>query len=245
VRWETVVGVDWSGATDDDGAMGTYAATIVGGRVVDIRNAGRKAVVEHVDGLAGSVLAGFDFSFSYPRWFVESLGCTTVRELWEVVFTGGERWLQTKPVPDPFYGKDGKKRPPDLVQDRRACEAALGAASPFLLAGPKQVGTGTIRGMPFLAELAARGWSIWPFDAPTARTVVEVYPARCGVEVEALTAQILPDAWRPLVEMVRDAADATCAAVAMWRQQGALDGIERAAIDPLEGAIWPATTLLR
>src|SRR5262245_2879401 len=124
--WDTVVGIDWSGAKERDGAKGTYAATIVGGRMVDIRSAGRKAIVEYVDGLGGTVLAGFDFSFSYPRWFVESLGCTTVHELWGVVASEGERWLAD--VPDPFYGKNGKKRPPGIV-DRRRSERALGAAS--------------------------------------------------------------------------------------------------------------------
>jgi hypothetical protein len=239
--WDTVVGVDWSGANTHDGAKGTYAATIVGGRTVDIRSAGRTAVVEYVDGLDGTVLAGFDFSFSYPRWFVESLGCTNVRQLWHVVSTDGERWLET--VPDPFYGKNGKKRPAGLAGDRRASESAVGAASPFLLAGRKQVGTGTIRGMPFLVELAARGWSIWPFDPPTARTVVEVYPALATVDVDELTNDVLPGRWRPLVQRVADARDALRAALEMWERQAELDVIDRSAIDALEGAIWPAARL--
>jgi hypothetical protein len=241
VRWDTVVGIDWSGAKEHDGAKGTYAATIVGGRIVDIRSAGRKAIVEHVEGIEGRVLAGFDFSFSYPRWFVESLGCTSARELWRLVCEEGERWLQT--LPDPFYGKNGKKRPAGVVTDRRACEAAANAASPFLLAGPKQVGTGTIRGMPFLVELAARGWSIWPFDPPTGRTIVEVYPSVTGVDVAALTTDTLPERWRRIASMVPDARDATRAAIAMWERQEELEEIDTGAIDPLEGAIWPATPL--
>jgi hypothetical protein len=241
VDWDTVVGVDWSGAKERDGAKRTYAATVAGGCIVDIRSTGRSAMVEHVDGLAGSVLAGFDFSFSYPRWFVESLGCATVHELWHIVATEGERWLAA--VPDPFYGKNGKKRPSAIVDDRRTSERALGAASPFLLAGPKQVGTGTIRGMPFLVELAARGWSIWPFDPPAQRTIVEVYPAICDVEIEVLPADVLPDRWRSLVQRVPDARDALRAALTMWERQAELDAIDRNAIDPLEGAIWPAPLL--
>lgn len=239
--WDTVVGVDWSGSKERDGAKGTYAATIVGGRMVDIRSAGRKAMVEYVDGLAGRVLAGFDFSFSYPRWFVESLGCTNVHELWEAVAIDGERWLAT--VPDPFYGKNGKQRPPLLADDRRSSERALGASSSFLLAGPKQVGTGTIRGMPFLVDLAARGWSIWPFDPSTERTIVEVYPAICDVDVEGLADNVLADRWRSLVQRVADARYALRAALTMWERQAELDAIDRTAIDPLEGAIWPAPVL--
>ena len=49
--------------------------------------------------------------------------------------------------------------------------------SVFQIAGPGAVGPGSLRGMPRLARLRDAGCAVWPFDAASAQTVVEVYPA--------------------------------------------------------------------
>jgi hypothetical protein len=46
----------------------------------------------------------------------------------------------------------------------------------FHVLGPGTVGTGSIRGMPYLRQLREAGFSIWPFDPPSPWKVVEIYP---------------------------------------------------------------------
>jgi hypothetical protein len=46
----------------------------------------------------------------------------------------------------------------------------------FQLAGPGHVGTGSLRGMPFLADLLDAGFSVWPFQEPSNHVVIEIYP---------------------------------------------------------------------
>ncbi|MFH4263722.1 hypothetical protein WAJ43_23025, partial [Acinetobacter baumannii] len=55
-------------------------------------------------------------------------------------------------------------------------EQEAGAKPTFLLAGGGHVGTGSLRGMPFLAALRAAGYAVWPFDDAAGRTAVEIYP---------------------------------------------------------------------
>jgi len=37
------------------------------------------------------------------------------------------------------------------------------------------VGTGTLRGIPFLPALREAGWAIWPYDEPTEHVVAEIW----------------------------------------------------------------------
>lgn len=238
MRRDAVVGVDWSGAKAADGAAGTWAATVRNGRVDDLRNGPRCKIVDYVASLPGHVLAGFDFSFSYPAWFVRALGCADVRDLWARVAADGEGWLAD--VPEPFYGKGGKKQSPVVAAWKRCCEAQVGAESSFCLAGAKQVGTGAIRGMPFLIDLQRAGWSIWPFDPVSDRVVVEVYPALAQIpDVDALPPAVLPEPWRARARASRDAMDAVRAALALWQHRRELSTIDRSCLDLLEGAIFP------
>ena len=48
--------------------------------------------------------------------------------------------------------------------------------SGFKIADAGQVGTGSIRGIPYLTQLRAAGIAVWPFDPPTRPLVVEIYP---------------------------------------------------------------------
>ena len=48
--------------------------------------------------------------------------------------------------------------------------------SVFQIGGAGAVGTGSIRGMPYLATLRAAGFSIWPFHKVQTPLVIEIYP---------------------------------------------------------------------
>ena len=60
------------------------------------------------------LVVGLDFAFSFPHWFAEREGATSVEECWNLVAEHGEDWL-AKCGP-PFWGRPGKPRP-DLPED--------------------------------------------------------------------------------------------------------------------------------
>jgi hypothetical protein len=84
-----------------------------------------------------------------------------------------EGWLTE--VPPSFYGKGGRRRDPEWAADLMRRTDRRGSASPFLLAGPKQVGTGSLRGFAHLARLKDEGFAIWPFDPPALPLALEIY----------------------------------------------------------------------
>jgi hypothetical protein len=236
-----VVAVDWSSAVNPsaqrkhiwtaelraDGSIGCSA-----GRT-------REETIDLLVARPGAVLAGLDFSFSVPAWFAGELGVRSVDEVWEWAATDGDAWLaECRP---PFWGKGPRVRC-DVPADRRyrVAEEGLRAAgfpakSVFQLVGNGQVGAGSVRGMPHLARLRAEGFAIWPFDAPTERTIFEIYPSAlrrwwCGGDSD------LPETAR----VSRDARDAAVSAVVMGRHRDELaaamplgDPVTR-----LEGAVW-------
>jgi len=177
-----VVAVDWYGA-----AHGAYSriwlAHVVDGELVALRNGrNRQEVTDDLvalrDRAAGGLVAGLDFSFSLPAWFVQTLSCTTVDDLWRTVEQVGEQWLSD--CAPPFWGRPGCPRPSLSGQFRQAEQMiSVGGISPkstFQIGGAGAVGTGSIRGMPHLRQLRDAGFSIWPFDPPSAWTVLEIYP---------------------------------------------------------------------
>src|SRR5205085_2351508 len=96
--------------------------------------------------------------------------------------------------------------------------------SVFQLVGAGQVGTGSLRGIPFLPRLRER-FAIWPFDEPRLPLVVEVYPRLYLVHAEG----DYPN------EHARDAA---AAALAMSRWSGDWYRLRRESAYSLEGRIW-------
>ncbi len=121
------------------------------------------------------VVAGLDFSFSYPAWFLRELGCGSAPELWALAAAEGERWLR-EPHPHFWGRRKGIGPPPEhrapgslgYRQCERAAVVKTGRLplSSFQIGGAGAVGTGTLRGLPMLARLRAAGWSVWPFDPP-------------------------------------------------------------------------------
>jgi hypothetical protein len=123
-------------------------------------------------------LVGLDFAFSVPAWFAASRGWAHVDAVWTAARDDGEAWLAECAAP--FWGRPGTRRPHAAAHGLRDTERMWATAqrpkSVFQIGGAGSVGTGSVRGMPMLLALRARGWSVWPFDAPSSHTVVEIYP---------------------------------------------------------------------
>ena len=220
----------------------------------------RHEVIEYLIEVASTnpdLVVGLDFAFSFPRWFAESEGVTSVEECWNLVAEHGEDWL-AKCEP-PFWGRSGKPRP-DLPEDKHyrcteRCAARAEGANPksvFQIGGAGAVGTGSIRGMPHLANLAAQGFSIWPFHEPRTPTVVEIYPRLLTDSVNKsdfcerrahLAAECSPEIGGGLAckaASSEDAFDAAVSAVVMSRHIDEIAALTRSQdpVELIEGAIW-------
>jgi hypothetical protein len=228
----TVVAVDWSGARGETKPhAGIWITARRGDEVLEDRGGwSRVEAAARVIALPPPIVAGFDFSFGVPAWFARELGCTTIDDLWERAAQHGEQWLTPAP---PFWNtrclhrRDARFR----VCEERLLEAGYGPKSVFQLVGNGQVGPGSVRGMPYLAELRDAGFAIWPFDGARERTTIEIYPSLCR--------KLFPeydDASAPTV----DARDARASARVMQTRAGELLALS-AATDPvtrIEGDVW-------
>lgn len=220
-------------------------------RLRDVRGGlDREGVVAHVLELAeeGPAVVGLDFSFGLPAWFAAEQGAGDAEELWAVVAARGERWLRECPAP--FWGRPGTRRPPP--DPARPLWRRTERASPhrplstFQVGGAGAVGTGSLRGMPLLARLRAAGAAVWPQDAASHLTVVEIYPREMTGPVvksdpAARRARVaadprVPAAAADAVAASEDAFDAAFSALALAEHVDELTAL-RAAPD-VEGEIW-------
>ena len=177
-----VVAVDWSGA-QVGAADRIWLGHVRQGRLVELRNGlDRRQTINHLIDLRercpDGLVVGLDFAFSVPSWFLPECGAATVFELWNIVEAQGEQWLVA--CNPPWWGRPGRRRP-ELPEHFRQCErtavtGGIGAKSVFQIGGAGSVGTGSLRGMPYLTQLRRAGFGIWPFDPPSPWTVVEIYP---------------------------------------------------------------------
>jgi hypothetical protein len=234
--------VDWSGARSlpaqrrgiwladaEDGMLRSVVGGFTRAEVTD-------EILRRVDD--GVTLAGLDFSFSFPAWFVDALGAADGPGVWELAARDGERWLET--CEPPFWGRPGRPRPAFGVgrEERRRTERDVPAGcrvpkGTFQIGGAGAVGTASVRGMPQLARLRAAGMVVWPFDdtAPGTPAVAEVYPrwwtgsvikrrgAARARHLDGLGlppgARLVPTALAELAAASEDAFDATCAALGL------------------------------
>ena len=232
-----VVAVDWSGRRTGEAI---WAASADGGELLELERGSREEVIEEVLRRRDTVV-GLDFAFSLPIDYVRSRGWTSAREVWAAMEREGEAIL-ADPQP-PFWGRKGSRAQTGWEPLRRT-EREAGAKSVFQIGGAGSVGTGSIRGMPYLLRLAEAGWSVWPFDEPGRPLAVEIYPRlltgpvvkRRRAERER-AARDLPVWARERATESEDALDAALSALAMsratWGLPPARDEQER-----LEGAIW-------
>ena len=207
---QRVVGVDWSGDQGPGQRRKIWAGiwTASTGKVLLESGRTRDELMEWLVELAGEtprMVVGFDFTFSYPAWFLRELGIVSAPEFWRLVADGqGERWLHKDCEDGRFWGRVGSRRhgkkPAEFCGEhahrmlRRAETvlkvraemtgpleiariAGIAPKSVFQIGGAGAVGTGSLRGMPGLLRLREAGFRIWPYDAPSVKKplVVEIY----------------------------------------------------------------------
>jgi len=249
--------VDWSGARAPAAQRrAIWAAEADGGRLRWLAGGfTRDEVVDEVIRRArpGTVV-GFDFSFSFPKWFAEELGAGDGPSVWLAAAAHGESWLAA--CAPPFWGRPGRRCPPydDRRPGWRRTESGpLRPKSTFQVGGAGSVGTGSVRGMPYLLRLRDAGFAVWPFDRPSPDRPIaaEVYPrwatgpvaktdaAAREAHVGGLGGAAVPARWAALAASGEDAFDATCTAVAMSAGGWAWPGTD--ALDQVEGRILPVT----
>ena len=233
----SVIAIDWSGRTGPDQVhhIRTAIATDTG---LDVwADLDREAVVAELVRFASPVVVGFDFAFGFPSWVGECHGRSHGPELWPIVEAHAEEWLSG--CPPPFFGARGTTRPD--VELFRRCDRRVRAKSIFQLAGAGHVGTGSLRGMPLLAQLRATGYSVWPFDPPSERTIVEIYPSRLREIGHAVS---LTDRIHAMYrnDNTRDAVESACV---MWEHRDELALLTAAgdAVTRIEGDVWMPSSL--
>jgi hypothetical protein len=260
------VAVDWSGAAAG-AARHIWTAHVRDGELCELRNG--RSREEVINALAAfparysdRVVVALDFSFSFPAWFLRERGCRSAEALWDLAADEGEQWLDD--CAPPFWGRPGRPRPERLADqpDLRATEAriavgAIGPKSVFQIGGAGSVGTGTIRGLPFLRQLRAAGFAIWPFHAAERCTVIELYPRLFTGPVhkrnaDARAAYVARSPWRDALDVDQaaavvaseDAFDAAWSALGLYAHWAQLvhdlcatdgDGDESVM---LEGTVW-------
>ncbi len=207
---QRVVGVDWSGDQGPGQRRKIWAGvwTASSGRMNLESGRSRVELVEWLVEMAREtprMVVGFDFSFSYPAWFLRELGIGSAPEFWQLVADGqGEKWLHKDCEDGRFWGRAGSRRhgkkPAEFCGEHahrmlRRAETALkvraeiadplaaarvsGIApkSVFQIGGAGAVGTASLRGMAGLLRLREAGFRVWPYDAPSVKEplVVEIY----------------------------------------------------------------------
>jgi hypothetical protein len=251
-----VLAIDWSGAKHPHGKL--WLAEVSAGALhrVILLHSREQAVEEicHVCNADPVTVVGLDFAFSFPAWFLKDTGVSTAFAFWELAEAQGEKWLSD--CREPFWGRPGKHRP-GLEEHFRNTEKAvqrtpgISPKSCFQIGGAGAVGTGSIRGMPFLRRLREAGMAIWPFDPPRFPLVVEIYPRILSGPVNKSSPsereRYLQRNWPDIPEEFRDmgirsddAFDAMVSALVMDRHRSELENI----VSPvdgyaaIEGAIW-------
>ena len=249
------VAVDWSGAKSPAGKI--WLAEARDGRLERLESFPTRASV--VQWIAACLLmpepavVGLDFAFSFPAWYCAHLGAHSATDVWRVVASDGERWLET--CAWPFWGRPGQ-RCPDLPEHLRRTEWLAGRRlktrpkSTFQIGGAGAVGTGSLRGMPHLLELQDAGCAVWPFGAAGHVTIVELYPrlltgpvTKSRPECRAAYLQDIARLWSPqhrlAAEASEDAFDAVVSALEMnarWQTLPEPHTLDR--LFALEGLIW-------
>lgn len=192
------IAVDWSGAKAQGGARGIAIAIARPGRLIDVipgpastkplnRSEAISFVIDTAKAHDGNVVAGLDFAFSLPGWYLEARGLDDAPALWRWARAEGEGWWEgdVGRLPSPFWRADGAGKPHFAgMEEFRATEMdetlkLLAGSSPqsaFRLSGQGSVGSSTVRGLPHLADLKDAGFCIWPWDSASAPLALEVWP---------------------------------------------------------------------
>jgi hypothetical protein len=254
-----IFAVDWSGKAKREDEF-VWLAEVRDGQLVSLENGrGRAVLIEHILDLAREdheMVVGFDFAFSFPKWWCDMQGWHDARDVWLAMKTCGDALLAA--CNPPFWGRPSKPNPHLVGRRYRRTERQDNkqAKSVFQIGGAGAVGTGSIRGMPYLHTLSERRFSVWPFDAVQLPCAIEIYP-------RALTGTVNKSRWgarhaylhdhfpmqpAPMLERAAGSEDAFDAAVSALCMAAHLHQIMALAATTdaefaIEGAVWkpPAT----
>ena len=248
------IAIDWSGR-ERGAAEAIWFARVRGSTLVELENGmGRSEVTDAAIAAARrerQTVVGLDFAFAFPAWYSEQRGWSTGRAIWDAMRDDAEALLDA--CEPPFWGRPGT-RAQALGPALRETEADAPATpkSVFQIGGAGAVGTGSLRGMRHLAELADAGFAIWPFDDPRVPMTVEIYPraltgpvrkSRHRARREYL-ARRFPEQDAVIRERAagsEDAFDAAVSALVMARhgkELATLPSVPPGSRLRLEGAIW-------
>lgn len=260
---QRVIAIDWSGAKARNGRGGIALAEISDGRLLRL-DAGLDRT-EAVDALLqcdpeGGVLVGMDFAFSLPNWYLRERGYRSTVDFWRDLSGEGDAGAEAilSRCEPPFWGRPGKLRPHGPEIDCRKTTLKHRAKPVFQIGGAGSVGTGSLRGMPHLLRLREGGWSVFPFDDPGERTVVEIYTSvlyrYAGIPAVRKSSAdsrrqalaeihgcVVPKAARLEAARNEHAFDALTAAIGLWNwtRSDAFGFPVPDATDRLEGMIFP------
>lgn len=256
---DVFVAVDWSGSARPEGQRKHIWTSIAGEQSFNglTRTELTSWLIENFAGRP--VVVGLDFAFSFPVSFFRRRGCSDVRDLWLEAELHGEEWLQGCEAP--FWGRPGRKCPQSHANegfrktDREIRVGGVSPKSPLQIGGAGAVGTGSIRGMPFLRRVQSAGFSIWPFDPPRLPMVMEIYPrlltgpvnkGQASARADYLMGSefnVLSAAEKTAAEASEDAFDAIVSALRMRGCAADFAELRQAEepIELLEGRIWAPT----
>lgn len=252
-----VFGVDWSG-DKRNARRKIWIAEVSGDRVVRLENGRRGDEITNFFQSEArrdkNFVVGFDFAFSFPITYCQSLKAGDAYHVWKTVAAEGEEWLSR--CNTPFWGKPGRKRQEGVVPFRRTeltITSKTGATpkSVFQIGGAGAVGTGSVRGMPILKRLYDSGFSIWPFTDAACPLVVEIYPRLltgpvnksspiCREEYLARLQFNLPKPFYDCACSNEDAFDAAVSALVMSTRVKEFVGLQQSteSVELMEGKIW-------
>lgn len=179
-----IIAIDWSGAAKGASSK-IWLAEVHQNNLIRLESGRDRAevinhIIDYASKVSEKIVVGLDFAFSYPRWFTNKQGARSIEDVWKFTKENGAEWLRNCPCP--FWGRPGKSKP-ELPEHFRVTEHRAGKhpnidpKSVFQIGGVGTVGTGSIRGMPYLLKLRNEaGFSIWPFHGVGSRMVIEIYP---------------------------------------------------------------------
>jgi hypothetical protein len=217
----------------------------------------RRELISDLIDVAGEsprLVVGLDFAFSFPEWFLRERGLASALELWSLAERESEQWL--KECSAPFWGRNRTKKTNVEAEFRRTEQAVrpvtgIRPKSVFQVYGAGAVGTGSVRGLPFLKQLHDSGFSVWPFNPPGWPLAIEIYPRLLTDKVNKSSPPQRLEYLRssgfdlPLSILERaasseDAFDATVSAMRMARERQQLSRLPPIADAQLrlEGIIW-------
>ena len=192
------VAADWSGALRHEHRRLWLAEwDAASGVVTSVRPMGREDAGSRILDLAGrnpGLVAGLDFSFSLPAWWLRANAIDSGPALWADA-DRLEEWLAR--CDPPFWGRPGRRRPPlapEAAYRLTELAAPRRPGSTFQIGGAGAVGTASLRGMPTLHRLRSAGVAVWPFERWCLPAAVEVWP-RLSIGGATKSARPTREAW--------------------------------------------------